>query len=805
MPPSPPDGIAPAPGPVASRERFAFAATLAVALALRVWTSLTGYCTTFDTATVGLMALNILKGERPLFFYGQTYFGGLESWLAAGFFALFGPSEFTLSLAAIVFSLAWIAATWALFRELFGPVAAFAAALTLTLPGWDILWYSVGTYGGYPAAFFWGTTALWIAARIWNRALEGRALWIHAALLGLVAGLAVWTHMITAVYLLCAAGLVAARLARGRFAPRLLLPFGAAAALALVGALPVFLTPGALRGGEQVTRFEFDPGVMTDHFKALFRRPLRECLFAIWDEYAVARAALRILLAASAILFGIRLVRRDGPRAARLRWLLPLAFCGVFLALYVPHSMAALEVSRYVFPMWTILLAALVAAPLTSSAPLVRRAGIVLLAFWALYYGVTDICAVRLRAPHRAEYLRDRAEVVAHARAAGIRTAVMAGNPLFGHQGQVLSFAARGDIAFVSAYDERHLPSARRAELDPDAAIAVDHEGLPWLHAALKDLGADFRTADHPWIALVHDIRVLPRTGEALPPGRLRVRLADGTDASSMIDHARATAVGGPCGAGQGFVVELDRPARVDGLWLVAPDDTQDGLPSRYAIGASLDGVTWSVVRPPDLRTAVAWVAGNRAYIRGYLGMGEVRFPAVEARFLRVEVVSGRRHGEGWRLGELIVFGPGETPAAPVAVSEVRKIADLLRSRQASFVAADRWMSAQLAPTLDDRPPAPAVFQVPNPKFADTMTPHLIVPRVGTAIVVPRCVAGAAEAAIRAEYPADLAWDRTDTDHYAVLAFTRAPVGDGRPRLEYYANAVLRIPTPAQPRNGSTP
>ena len=44
-----------------------------------------------DEVLPGLMARHILlEGERPVFFYGQHYFGALEAYAIAALFAVFG-------------------------------------------------------------------------------------------------------------------------------------------------------------------------------------------------------------------------------------------------------------------------------------------------------------------------------------------------------------------------------------------------------------------------------------------------------------------------------------------------------------------------------------------------------------------------------------------------------------------------------------------------------------------------------------------------------------------------------------------
>ncbi len=70
---------------------------LLAALLLRVWLIVrTGGVIDGDEALVGIQAQRILRGQFPIYFYGQPYMGSLEAYLAALLFALFGASVWTL-------------------------------------------------------------------------------------------------------------------------------------------------------------------------------------------------------------------------------------------------------------------------------------------------------------------------------------------------------------------------------------------------------------------------------------------------------------------------------------------------------------------------------------------------------------------------------------------------------------------------------------------------------------------------------------------------------------------------------------
>src|SRR3954469_9142545 len=85
-----------------------------------------------DQAVFGLMAKHLAEGRAfPLFMYGQSYILGVEAWMAAPLFALFGASAALLKLPLLAVNLA---IAWLLLRELergvgLRPLAAVAAAL----------------------------------------------------------------------------------------------------------------------------------------------------------------------------------------------------------------------------------------------------------------------------------------------------------------------------------------------------------------------------------------------------------------------------------------------------------------------------------------------------------------------------------------------------------------------------------------------------------------------------------------------------------------------------------------------------
>ncbi len=119
-----------------------------------------------DASTCYLMALRILGGDRPLYFYGQDYQGAAEAYLAAGLFKIFGPSiplagavslfEWSLAVGAGVYLLIKGASKY--HGILGGLFAAVAVPYTLH--------YVVVPYWGYPGGLLLGMLALLPACAI---------------------------------------------------------------------------------------------------------------------------------------------------------------------------------------------------------------------------------------------------------------------------------------------------------------------------------------------------------------------------------------------------------------------------------------------------------------------------------------------------------------------------------------------------------------------------------------------------------------------------------------------------------------
>jgi 4-amino-4-deoxy-L-arabinose transferase-like glycosyltransferase len=166
------------------------AAALLIALALKLSLLLANALPfNSDEAVVALMARHILRGERPLFFYGQAYMGSLDAYLVAGGFALFGEHVWVaravqVALYLITLSLIYIF-VWRAFRS---SRMAVMAALFMALPAVNLTLYTTVSLGGYGEALLIGALTMLLGLP----SASGRVGPLRSLVLGLLLGIGLW-------------------------------------------------------------------------------------------------------------------------------------------------------------------------------------------------------------------------------------------------------------------------------------------------------------------------------------------------------------------------------------------------------------------------------------------------------------------------------------------------------------------------------------------------------------------------------------------------------------------------------------
>jgi len=752
--------------------------TLTGGLVLRLLAARYAYFSTFDTGTVELMGLHILNGERPLFFYGQKYMGAAEAYLAAFFMKLLGPTEVAAVLSPIVTSLLWVVGIYLFFRWAAGRQAGLAAAVTVALPGWVVLWYCIAPYGGYPVFWAAGVWALAAAFRLWQRAPEASG-WAEATLMGIAAGLGLWTNFQVLPYLAGAALLWSFWLRRAGWR-RAWRPSAWAAALTVACAWPVANVLLHHRMG-RLAEWNFSPAYIRHTAAIAVQHTLRRLIFwrmhpPVWYMVLVVSVIGVSLLLALSVIWERRRDRRLTAAALGIAVVLATE-----LALYLPHSLASLVVPRYLVGFWTLLLAAGVGIPLASSQRWVRRAAWAAVLLLSVHFVATDILMIRGRADRVSRIRRSRRELIAAVEACGATNAIMIGGNIFGLNGQALSFLAEDKVHFSSVFGERYRPYAQWADADPRGALVCEHRRMTKLRNTLRDLGSTGQVRRVDGFGLSCSSSAAPLRGRALPPELVICHPFGETEGegSNVLDRRRETVLRGRPDGHSGLVLELRQRRRIGALVLSSLGVYRKGLPEAYRLEYSPDGTSYRPLRDNQRRFAVGYTCGPRVYTKGYLGSCEIRFPPVRARFLRLTISRAESRGGMWCFNEVyVVEAPEKSPG--LAGDEVDRIACALQESNAVFVAADRWLSAQLWSRLSGHREVPPVYPRFDPRHGETLLSRRLSPYEGLVIAPSRVFRDECLRQIRRYWGAGIIIGQRDFPGYSLI-FLGNPPSDRRP------------------------
>jgi hypothetical protein len=163
-----------------------------------------------DEGTMGLEAMHIaVRGEHPVFLYGQDYMGVLEAYIASVFFRLIGVSVFTLRIGMLIMFALFMVSMYFLTSLLYTKKLAL---LTLALLGFgmasDVLIQQLRAVGGAIETLLFGSLVILLAT--WLALLSGQTLtprmqrWrlVAYGCWGLVAGIGIWVHLLVAPFVL---------------------------------------------------------------------------------------------------------------------------------------------------------------------------------------------------------------------------------------------------------------------------------------------------------------------------------------------------------------------------------------------------------------------------------------------------------------------------------------------------------------------------------------------------------------------------------------------------------------------------
>lgn len=630
-----------------------------------------------DEAWPALMAWHILQGEFPVVYWGQSYMGTQESFIAAPLIRLFGFNIVTARLYPLAFSLLFCWVSYLLARKLYGPTVGLVTLALLAIPApYLAMCGALIPPDNCLAVATLGSLALLILADLVFGPPEKRQWW-KFILLGLVLGYTFWLHLLVLSYIGVALLFLFLKdkllLLRGNFW------IGVFAFC--VGSLPLlwynathdfatFTDVGRTVDWNRSWELVRELFGITLHFLI----GLKVMLYGDNQHFLCLPGWLTFLLAAIWIgALGLALV-------PRLKSLLRLALLslkeadgtGVLLALvlatafmFCRSARAGWDNVRYITPMLSAL-PILLACGLTRVRAWSRP---VFLSLLALVIGVQlwgNVLLVRAWSDPRLVgedlELPDTGRLFAFLEEHGIRHA-------YAHYWLSYRMTFESQERFICAepYNER-FPGREVKFIDQVRAATnaayIDHDTLRLpddFEANLRSIGGAYRKISGFHFTVYYDF-VPPYGREPLreiPPTAWSATAARHPEnARNAIDRDPATCwdTGQPQTNGLWFQLDLGRVETVCKLRFDLGKWRGD-YPRGYDVEISQDGRSWKkVLALGDMGGNLFW-EGSHPWLLVKGDFFTAAFPPAEARYIRL-VLTGSDPRMYWSIAEINVFGP---------------------------------------------------------------------------------------------------------------------------------------------------
>ena len=603
-----------------------------------------------DTAIVGLMARHPGVGTTM---WGQPYGSPLDSWVALPFVAAWGCSPEALRLPSFLLGLVLVPLAYALARELHPEAALPAAVLVACPPPYFML------LAALPPPFYPTTLAL-CSVTLWTAAVAGRRLAEEGGppprgtlvALGLSAGLALWTHLMSASAV-AAAGVWVFSRSRGR---RHLLVWALAPLVA--ASSPLWSRVAADREATRIVQVADRQESTLSHLALTLPR-LHEPLGGVLGTHVplVADAEDFVLHAPGwaaglvVFLYGLLLVLAGRATSRRHPSLLYLLAAGLAVLAFPLPLRAAPHTIRFLTPLY-LPVAALVtwAAALRGTS---RRAWVAVLALAALHLVLGWQLLDAWRRTDRAEapfLLEDLRTVRSLLESRGVRHAYASYGPAFR-----LTWESGERVVASPPWNDRfrhwplpYLDDVRFAKNVAWVLTPVVPSGLPSpdeFEKTMRRLGGRWRR-EAAGRAVVFDAFVPPFAPDAAPwPG---AGPAGDSDLRTFVEpDPQAT-----------YELRLPQARTLLAVTLLASLDGPR-LPRSADVLVSEDGVSFDTVasrRRREERLDLRWVNGHPQAVIDH----DVLAIPLGARPVRVLRVVPFESGDRWRIGEVLLH---ETPA----------------------------------------------------------------------------------------------------------------------------------------------
>ena len=624
-----------------------------IGLALRV-----PYLITFhselnmDEAVLGIMAQDIINGEKlPLFFYGQEYFGPLESLVAIPFFLIFSPSTFFLRLSVLILTLAGLLLFWQGFRLMNRDSNGLVAVGWLILSPMVLCVRSIQP-SGHMGGLFCGGLIFYLTARA---IVFRKWAWVNFFLWGLAVGFGLWMSPATLIYAIPSGCILLLNDVRViRYFPLSFLG-------CLVGAYPFWVKSLTIRFGT----FNFGQ-------TELSRQPILSLLEDIWKSVLQMNSFLGydllpgpislltwlgilILLSLSVFFFFKRPGNRFSPKG--LLWLFSWMVIALtlFAYSYVNAGRFGVVSYRYYIPI-LVGLALIFDCVLTetrnyhSLSGSLLFIGLLAVNLWTNVQGYKNQTFLRYEVHFEAPYLQWKGLLpsLEKERITRAYTDFLDEGPL--------NFGSRGKIVCSHYYNSRY----PRLSLVVDgtrypAFIFRDPAEAEFFKQGLDALGSPgYSSLDVPHYKIFFNIKAPEEAYEPLDREKMQISAyPNNASAAGLLDGNMATSwsTPGPQKGSEVIAFDLGREESLSRVDLIP--NWSDTLPVQVVIETSLDNREWSQAVNLKTSSTLYWAGAHPGY-KVLDGFNQYIFPGRKARYVRIKQTG--THPNPWELSEIILY-----------------------------------------------------------------------------------------------------------------------------------------------------
>ncbi|MEK6813512.1 MAG: discoidin domain-containing protein [Nitrospirota bacterium] len=607
------------------------------------------------------MGMHVLRGEFPVFFWGQAYMGSAEAYLHAVVFQTAGAGPVTLRIKPLAVGIAEILAVYGFARMTGDRRLALGAAAFFSLAPPFLLLHSISAKANHNETLLLGTLVFLGTVRLLGEEHPVRRQ-SRSLALGFLAGFAWWTHILIVYYLVPAVlALLWLGWARMRWREGLAAVAGFAG-----GSLPFWIYNAAHSWASfALVRTEETSGVWKNlSFLAgdrmSFVLSLNYLADAGWKGVSTGLLFVWFVLLAVFVVSGLwGFVARDADDSRkRLRVLSALFLVSMAAILATSRYGQPAMGTRYILPIYSVLPLALILWT-----PPVERRWPGFLPLWVgvilVFHLALNLSAIRTHYAGGAGETsrRETDEAIAYMRSRGI-------------QGAYADYWVSYHLTFHAGEEIVVLPIAEPGKYPPHAAFLDRASNIAYVfrpggkvreedfQRGLESISAGYRRKTIGETGIIYDFQ---------RPGWPVVRIGDRSgwkatasarreDAGNALDGDLRTrwGTGGPQAAGDWYQIDLGRERVLSGVKLDAGEFRRD-FPRGYRVLLSSDGSRWKeVFRLSAYPGHFEWKGGKPTYALD--GGTFAPFPPSEGRYMRVELTrpAGRYD---WSIAEITVFG----------------------------------------------------------------------------------------------------------------------------------------------------